>query len=61
MVVRVAVIPGDGIGKDVTAEAVKVLEAVAKRVEQHGIEAWQRITAAELGVEAEYEKSKTSK
>lgn len=25
---RIAVIPGDGIGKDVTAEAVKVLEAV---------------------------------
>jgi 3-isopropylmalate dehydrogenase len=28
--VRIAVIPGDGIGKDVTAEAVKVLEAVAE-------------------------------
>jgi 3-isopropylmalate dehydrogenase len=28
-VVRIAVIPGDGIGKDVTAEAVKVLRAVA--------------------------------
>ena len=28
--VRIAVIPGDGIGKDVTAEAVKVLEAVAQ-------------------------------
>ena len=27
---RIAVIPGDGIGKDVTAEAVKVLHAVAK-------------------------------
>jgi 3-isopropylmalate dehydrogenase len=27
--VRIAVIPGDGIGKDVTAEAVKVLRAVA--------------------------------
>ena len=27
---RVAVIPGDGIGKDVTAEAVKVLEAVSR-------------------------------
>ena len=27
---RVAVIPGDGIGKDVTAEAVKVLRAVAE-------------------------------
>jgi 3-isopropylmalate dehydrogenase len=26
---RIAVIPGDGIGKDVTAEAVKVLQAVA--------------------------------
>ena len=26
---RIAVIPGDGIGKDVTAEAVKVLDAVA--------------------------------
>jgi 3-isopropylmalate dehydrogenase len=26
---RIAVIPGDGIGKDVTAEAVKVLKAVA--------------------------------
>jgi len=28
--VRVAVIPGDGIGKDVTAEAVKVLEAIGE-------------------------------
>jgi 3-isopropylmalate dehydrogenase len=28
---RIAVIPGDGIGKDVTAEAVKVLHAVAER------------------------------
>jgi 3-isopropylmalate dehydrogenase len=28
---RIAVIAGDGIGKDVTAEAVKVLEAVSKR------------------------------
>ncbi|HTQ81355.1 MAG TPA: 3-isopropylmalate dehydrogenase [Thermoanaerobaculia bacterium] len=28
---RIAVIPGDGIGKDVTAEAVKVLEAAADR------------------------------
>jgi 3-isopropylmalate dehydrogenase len=28
---RVAVLPGDGIGKDVTAEAVKVLEAAAER------------------------------
>ena len=27
---RIAVIPGDGIGKDVTAEAVKVLRAVAQ-------------------------------
>jgi 3-isopropylmalate dehydrogenase len=27
---RIAVIPGDGIGKDVTAEAVKVLNAVAR-------------------------------
>ena len=28
---RIALIPGDGIGKDVTAEAVKVLDAVARR------------------------------
>jgi 3-isopropylmalate dehydrogenase len=28
---RIAVIPGDGIGKDVTAEAVKALEAVGQR------------------------------
>jgi 3-isopropylmalate dehydrogenase len=28
---RIAVIPGDGIGKDVTAEAVKVLEVAAER------------------------------
>jgi 3-isopropylmalate dehydrogenase len=28
---RIAVIPGDGIGKDVTAEAVKVLRAVAEK------------------------------
>jgi len=30
---RVAVIPGDGIGKDVTAEAVKALEAAGERWE----------------------------
>jgi 3-isopropylmalate dehydrogenase len=29
--VRIAVIPGDGIGKDVTAEAVKALRAVGER------------------------------
>src|SRR3982750_1085863 len=28
---RLAIIPGDGIGKDVTAEAVKVVEAVGQR------------------------------
>ncbi len=28
---KIAIIPGDGIGKDVTAEAVKVLAAVAER------------------------------
>ncbi len=28
---RIALLPGDGIGKDVTAEAVKVLEAVKQR------------------------------
>ena len=28
---RIAVIPGDGIGKDVTAEAVKVLEAIGEK------------------------------
>jgi 3-isopropylmalate dehydrogenase len=28
---RVAVIPGDGIGRDVTAEAIKVLQAVGER------------------------------
>jgi 3-isopropylmalate dehydrogenase len=28
---RIAVIPGDGIGKDVTAEAVKVIEAIGAR------------------------------
>ena len=28
--IRIAVIPGDGIGKEVTAEAVKVLEAVTR-------------------------------
>ena len=28
---RIAVLPGDGIGPDVTAEAVKVLEAAAER------------------------------
>jgi 3-isopropylmalate dehydrogenase len=28
---RIALIPGDGIGKEVTAEAVKALEAVARR------------------------------
>src|SRR6478672_2581473 len=29
--VRIAVIPGDGIGKEVTAEAVKVIEAVGQK------------------------------
>lgn len=29
-IVKIAVIPGDGIGKDVTAEAVKVLQAVGE-------------------------------
>jgi len=29
--VRIAVIAGDGIGKDVTAEAVKVLGAVSEK------------------------------
>jgi 3-isopropylmalate dehydrogenase len=28
---RVAIIPGDGIGKEVTAEAVKIIEAVGRR------------------------------
>src|SRR3954465_8285099 len=28
---KIAVIPGDGIGKEVTAEAVKVIEAVGKK------------------------------
>src|SRR3982750_2594881 len=28
---RLAIIPGDGIGKDVTAEAVKVIEAVGRK------------------------------
>ena len=28
---RIAVIPGDGIGKDVTAESLKVLTAVGER------------------------------
>jgi len=31
---RIAVLPGDGIGRDVTAEAMKVLEATAER---HGL------------------------
>jgi len=30
MTKRIAVIPGDGIGVDVTAEAVKVLETLSK-------------------------------
>lgn len=30
---RIAIIPGDGIGKDVSAEAIKVLEAVGERFE----------------------------
>ncbi|MBV9188891.1 MAG: isoleucine--tRNA ligase [Betaproteobacteria bacterium] len=37
----------------------ELLEAVAKRVEKGGIEAWQSVTAEELGVDAkQYEKSK---
>ena len=28
---KIAIVPGDGIGVDVTAEAVKVLESVARR------------------------------
>ena len=37
----------------------ELLEAVAKRVEKGGIEAWQQVTAEELGVDsASYEKTK---
>jgi isoleucyl-tRNA synthetase len=36
----------------------ELLEAVAKRVEKGGIEAWQGVTAEELGVGNEYEKSR---
>jgi isoleucyl-tRNA synthetase len=36
----------------------ELLEAVAKRVEKGGIEAWQGVTAEELGVGSEYEKSR---
>ena len=37
----------------------QLLEAVAKRVEQGGIEAWQSVSAEELGVDpAQYEKSR---
>src|SRR4030095_15417564 len=36
----------------------ELLEQVAKRVEKEGIEAWQSITAEELGVGSEYEKSR---
>ena len=37
-VYRVAVIPGDGIGKEVVPEGVRALEAVAKKF---GFEVWQ--------------------
>ena len=36
----------------------ELLEEVAKRVEKGGIEAWQGVTAEELGVGSEYEKSR---
>src|SRR4051812_26867501 len=36
----------------------ELLEQVAKRVEKGGIEAWQSVTAEELGVDADYEKSR---
>ncbi|HEX6692077.1 MAG TPA: isoleucine--tRNA ligase, partial [Burkholderiales bacterium] len=36
----------------------ELLEAVAKRVEKGGIEAWQGVTAEELGVSNEYEKTR---
>jgi isoleucyl-tRNA synthetase len=36
----------------------ELLEAVAKRVEKGGIEAWQGVTAEELGVTSDYEKSR---
>jgi isoleucyl-tRNA synthetase len=36
----------------------QLLEEVAKRVEKGGIEAWQRISAEELGVGKDYEKSR---
>ena len=32
---RIAVIPGDGIGKDVTAEAVKVLDSLLEMDPRH--------------------------
>ena len=35
---RIAVIPGDGIGKETTPEGVRVLEAAAKR---HGFQVEQ--------------------
>jgi len=36
----------------------ELLEQVAKRVEKGGIEAWQKVTAEELGVESSYDKTK---
>ena len=29
--IRIAVLPGDGIGPEITAEAIKILEAVAEK------------------------------
>jgi isoleucyl-tRNA synthetase len=36
----------------------ELLEQVAQRVEKGGIEAWQKVTAEELGVESAYEKTR---
>ena len=33
---RIAVIPGDGIGKETTPEGLRVLDAAARRLGDHG-------------------------
>ena len=41
---RIAVIPGDGIGREVVPEGIRVVEAAARR---HGIDlAWEQFPGA---------------
>ena len=48
MQIRITVLPGDGIGPEVTAEAVKALEAVAKKFDHDLKISYEKIGGAAL-------------